>query len=262
MSGTVTYKTTEEIAALRGAGRLLAGILQEIAAAVRPGVTTRTLDDITRKLIQEAGAKPAFLGYRSSDAGPAFPSALCTSVNHQVVHGVPSSRQLQAGDIVGLDLGLAVQFADRWLYVDSARTVPVGKVSRTARRLIAVTEEALRCGIAEIQPGRELVDVSRAIQRRVEAAGYSVVRQLVGHGVGFAVHEEPKVPNYVDPKHPPLVLKPGLVIAVEPMVNVGRPDVATLEDGWTIVTVDGSLSAHVEHTVAVTATGHEVLTLL
>ena len=257
----VTYKTEAEIAVLRQAGGLLARILEELAQAALPGVATLTLDTLARRRITEAGAKPAFLGYRSGDAGPEFPRTLCTSINEQVVHGIPSRRTLQAGDIVALDLGLAMKLGERWLYVDAAKTVAVGTVSRTARRLLQVAEEALAAGIAEITPGRELVEVSRAIQRRVEAAGYSVVRQLVGHGVGYAVHEEPKVPNFVDPRNPRLTLQPGLVIAVEPMVNAGRPDVTALEDGWTIATADGSLSAHFEHTVAVTAAGHQVLTL-
>lgn len=257
----ISYKTADEIAALRQAGRLLAKILDDVAAAVKPGVTTQALDDIARQGITAAGARPAFLGYRARDAGPAYPAALCTSVNNEVVHAPPSDRALKAGDVIGLDLGLATKFGERWMYVDMAKTVHVGNVNRTARRLMATTQEALELGIAEVAPGKLISDISRAIQRRIEAAGYAVVRQLVGHGVGYAVHEDPQVPNYVNPAAEDLALKPGLVIAIEPMVNAGDWRVKTLPDGWTMVTADGSLSAHFEHTIAVTANGHEILTL-
>lgn len=257
----ITYKSAQDVAHLREAGRILARVLAAVIAHVRPGVTTKQLNAIAEQLIREADAVPSFLGYRSSASGPPFPSALCTSVNDQVVHTPPSSRVLTAGDIVGLDLGLAVTAGGRSFYVDMAQTVPVGRVQRTARRLLRVAAAALADGIAAVAPGRELVAVSRVIQRRVEAAGYSVVRQLVGHGVGYAVHEAPRVPNFVDATEPPVELKPGLVIAIEPMVNVGQSDVNVRPDGWTIITADGSLSAHFEHTVAVTETGHEVLTL-
>lgn len=256
-----TLKTPEDIAGLRAAGRLLAEVLQVLVGMVTPGVTTRALDEAARERLAAGGAVPSFLGYRAAEAGPEFPAALCTSVNEQVVHAPPSQRVLVSGDIVGLDLGLAIKSGERWLYVDACRTVPVGAASRTARRLIAVTQEALSAGIAEVAPGKRISDISRAIQRRVEVAGYSVVRQLVGHGVGYAVHEEPQVPNYVNPSAEDVELKPGLVIAIEPMVNVGSWRVKTLPDGWTMVTEDGSLSAHFEHTVVVTEHGHEVLTL-
>lgn len=257
----IARKTPDDIAGLRQAGQLLGRVLNAVAAAVKPGVTTRQLDQLAEQLVREAGAKPTFFNYRPSQAGPAFPCTLCASVNDEVVHAPATDRALEDGDIVGLDLGLATKPRDRWLYVDAARTVPVGAVSRTARRLLMVTTEALRAGIAEVAPGRRISDISRAIQRRVEAAGYAVVRQLVGHGVGYAVHEEPQVPNYFTPAHQDLVLTPGLVLAIEPMVNVGDWRVKTMPDGWTMVTADGSLSAHFEHTVAVTDSGHEILTL-
>ena len=256
----ITTKAPEDIASLREAGQLLARVLEALAKAAKPGVTTRQLDQLAEQLIREAGAKPAFLGYRPSHAGTPFPCTLCASVNNEVVHAPASDRVLKEGDIVGLDLGLATKPRDRWLYVDAARTVGIGGISRTSRRLLTATEEALNLGIAEVEPGKRVSDISRAIQRRVEAAGYSIVRQLVGHGVGYAVHEEPQVPNYFTPSHKDVVLKPGLVIAIEPMVNVGDWRVKTLPDGWTMVTEDGTLSAHFEHTIAVTETGHEILT--
>lgn len=255
----IKLKTLQGIQSLRQAGRTLAQVLDAVIAAAKPGVTTKTLDELAERLIREAGAKPAFLGYRGGDHKP-FPSTLCASVNDTVVHAPASEEQLREGDIVGLDLGLAQKFGERWLYVDMAKTVPVGTVSRTARRLMTVTEEALAEGIAQVAPGKMISDISRAVQRRIEAAGYSVVRQLVGHGVGYAVHEEPRVPNYIDKDFEEYELQPGLVIAIEPMANVGHWRVNVLSDGWKIVTTDGSLSAHFEHTVAVTEGGHEILT--
>lgn len=258
----IRYKSPTDLQHLRRAGQLLARVLAEVVAAVRPGVTTDALNALAEKRIREAGAVPSFLGYRTSAKGAAFPAALCTSVNQQVVHAPPSSLLLQAGDIIGLDLGLAVRDGHRWLYADMAKTVPVGRISRRAEQLLEVTRAALDAGVAAAAVGRQIADISRAIQERVAAEGFSVVRQLVGHGVGFAVHEEPRVPNYVEPSQPSVTLKPGLVLAIEPMVNIGAPDVSVLADGWTVVTADGSLSAHFEHTVAVTADGPEVLTVV
>lgn len=257
----IAKKNAEDLLSLREAGKILASVLAQTAAAAKPGVTTRALDQLAERLIRQAGALPAFLGYRPSQAGTAYPATLCTSVNNEVVHAPPSDRVLKEGDIVGLDLGLYIQPRDRPLYVDAALTVGIGRISRTARRLITAAREALEEGILVVCPGNHITDISRAVQRRVAAAGYAVVRQLVGHGVGYAVHEEPQVPNYLDPGFSDLPLEPGLVIAIEPMVNTGDWRVKTLGDGWTIVTADGSLSAHFEHTVAVTATGHEILTL-
>lgn len=256
----IKLKTPQEIQSLRQAGKTLARVLEAVVATVKPGITTKTLDQLAERLIREAGARPAFLGYRGGDRKP-FPSTLCASVNDTVVHAPASEEQLREGDIVGLDLGLAQKFGERWLYVDMAKTVPVGAVSRTARRLMAVTEEALASGIAEVMPGKRISDISRAVQRRIEAAGYSAVRQLVGHGVGYDVHEEPRVPNYVDKDFEDYELQVGLVIAIEPMANAGHWRANTKPDGWTIVTADGSLSAHFEHTVAVTGKGCEILTL-
>ncbi len=256
----ITYKSPAQLDRLRAAGHLLARVLDAVIAAVHPGVTTAELNALAESRIRAAGARPSFLGYRARAKGPRFPAALCTSVNDQVVHAPPSARVLQAGDIIGLDLGLAVAEQGQWLYVDMAKTVPVGRCSRAVERLLRVTEAALVAGMAQVAPGKVIADIGRAVQKKVEAEGYSVVRQLVGHGVGFAVHEEPRVPNYVEPREPAVKLTPGLVIAIEPMVNVGAAEVNILPDGWTVVTADGSLSAHVEHTVAVTETGHEVLT--
>ena len=256
----IALKTPADIANLRIAGKILERVLAAVAASARPGVTTYELDQLAERLIREADAKPAFLGYRAGDSKP-FPSTLCASINDAVVHAPASLEPLKEGDIVGLDLGLGKKFGERFLYVDMARTVAIGKVSRVARRLMTATEEALAAGIDEVMPGKRISDISRAVQRRIEAAGYAVVRQLVGHGVGYDVHEDPQVPNYVDSHFKDIELKPGLVIAIEPMANAGHWAVHTHADGFSIVTTDGSLSAHFEHTVAVTESGHEVLTM-
>lgn len=236
---------------MRKASRIVAEALVELRKLVEPGITTLELDRFVTAYLLKRGAKPAFKGYRG------YPYTLCASVNEAVVHGLPSRRKLQEGDIVGLDLGAIVD----GYYGDAAITVPVGRISEEARRLIAVTEECLRKGIARVQAGKRLSDVSHAVQEYAEAHGYSVVRAFVGHGIGRSLHEEPQVPNFGPPGRGPL-LKPGMTIAIEPMVNIGSPEVLILEDNWTAVTKDKSLSAHFEHTVAITEEGIKVLTSL
>jgi methionyl aminopeptidase len=243
---------------MREASRIVRDILVELKAAALPGTTTYELDRIAEDLIAKMGAKPAFKGYKG------FPGVLCTSINHEVVHGIPSKkRKLQDGDLLKLDFGVAF----RGYYGDSAVTVPIGRVTPEAQKLIDVTRESLQQGIAQMVVGRRLSDIGRAVQATAEAAGFSVVRKFVGHGIGRALHESPQVPNY-DFTHEhrlgdPLSnarLRPGLVLAVEPMVNAGTADVRVLDDGWTAVTADARLSAHFEHTIVVTEQGPEVLT--
>jgi methionyl aminopeptidase len=227
----------------------VAEVLQDLIREVRPGVSTLELDAIAERGIRARGAIPAFKGYRG------FPNTLCVSVNEQVVHGIPSKRRVKEGEIVGLDLGA------KWdgYYGDAAVTVPVGHIAPTAQSLLITAKEALHVGINEVRPGKHLSDISHAIQSYAEAHGYSVVRAFVGHGIGTALHEEPQVPNFGPPGRGPR-LKVGMVLAIEPMVNVGDADVEILDDGWTVVTADGQLSAHFEHTVAITEEGPEILT--
>lgn len=249
-SMSIETKSPAEIAVMAEAGRLLAEVQAEIARAVQPGVTTAELDSVAAAAIKARKALPAFVGYRG------FPATLCVSVNSEVVHGIPSKKRVLAeGDIVGLDLGLI------WkdFYADSAVTLPVGKVSAEASRLMATTRAALEAGLAQACVGRRIGDVGEAVQVIAEKAGFSVVREFVGHGIGRALHEDPPVPNY-GKAGTGLRLTSGMVIAIEPMVNAGGPDVKVLVDGWTAVTSDGSLSAHFEHTVAVTDDGPRILT--
>ncbi len=234
---------------MRAANMLVADVLAELAAMVAPGVSTLDLDREAERLVRARGAEPAFKGYRG------YPATLCASVNEQVVHGIPSKRGLAEGDIVSLDMG--VKLDD--FYGDSAITVPVGQVSDDVLRLLGVTQEALEHGIAQVRVGGRVSDIGHAIQQHVEAHGFSVVREFVGHGIGASLHEEPQIANYGEPGHGPR-LAVGMVLAIEPMVNMGRPGVKVLPDGWTAVTRDGSLSAHFEHTVAVTKEGPLVLT--
>ncbi len=245
----IELKTESQLELMRRAGRVVAEILDVLHGSVRPGITTLKLDELARQTMERLGAKAAFLGYRG------YPASLCTSVNEAVVHGIPSQRVLREGDIVGLDVGSLVE----GYYADAAVTVPVGAVSPAATRLMQVTEQALADAIALARPGRRLSDISHAVQRRAEAAGYSVVRDFVGHGIGTQLHEPPQIPNYGAPGYGP-VLKPGMVLAIEPMINEGKPETRVLPDGWTAVTLDGRLSAHFEHTVAVTEGEPEILT--
>lgn len=245
----VTLKTPEQVAKMREAGAIVAAMLAAARAAVRPGVTTLELDRVAADVLTRAGAQSSFLGYYG------YPNTICTSVNDQIVHGIPGKRKLKEGDIIGIDAGAIV---DGW-HADAAITVPVGVVSAQAQRLIAVTEEALRRGIAAALVGNRLGDIGAAVQRHVEAEGFSIVRNYVGHGIGRAMHEEPQVPNYGTADRGKDI-KEGLCIAIEPMVNVGGIATKVLEDQWTVVTEDGSLSAHFEHTLACLPGGPVVLT--
>jgi methionyl aminopeptidase len=225
-------------------------VLEELARAVAPGVTTAELDRLAADATRARGAAPAFLGYHG------YPAALCISVNDEVVHGIPSSRTLREGDLVGLDFGVVL---DGW-FGDAARTVPVGAPSEGAVRLMAAARDALAAGIAAARPGGRVGDIGAAVQALVESRGFSVVRDFVGHGIGRRLHEPPHVPNF-GRAGTGETLRPGMVLAIEPMVNAGAADVEVLDDGWTAVTADGSLSAHFEHTVAVTEKGPDILTL-
>ena len=240
----IILKTPDEIEVMAKASRVVAETLVVLKKAVRAGVTTDELDALAEAEILAREAKPAFKGYRN------YPKTLCASVNEQVVHGIPSKRKLKEGDIIGLDLGAIVD----GFYGDSAVTVMIGEVSDKTVKLIQVTEEALMLGIEQAMVGHRLSDISHAIQRHVEASGYSVVTEFVGHGIGRQLHEEPQVPNYGRPGQGPR-LQAGMVLAIEPMVNLGGSAVRVLDDRWTAVTADGSLSAHFEHTIAVQASG-------
>jgi methionyl aminopeptidase len=251
----IVLKSKDEMNRMRVASSITAEILAVLAERARPGVTTGELDAIAEELTRKRGATPAFKGY--TVGGRTFPATVCISINDEVVHGIPSKdRVLRDGDIVGLDFGVSYE----GFYGDSARTVAIGRVGEDARRLIEVTRTALEAGIEAMQPGRHLVDVSAAIEDVVEGAGFSIVREFVGHGIGRRLHEDPQVPNYRTGARGPR-LQEGLVLAVEPMVNMGRPEVELMDDGWTAVTRDGTLSAHFEHSVAITATGPYILSL-
>jgi len=250
----ITLKTPQETAKMHEAGRIVAQMLAACRAAVRPGVTTGELDRIAADVLRRHGATSNFKGY-GVPVLPPFPGVICTSVNEQVVHGIPGKRRLKEGEILSIDAGAIVE---GW-HADAAVTVPVGEVSAQAAKLIAVTDEALRRAIGAAVVGKRLGDIGAAVQRFVEAQGFSVVRNYVGHGIGRAMHEEPQVPNYGAPERG-LQIKEGLCIAIEPMVNVGGPQTRTLPDQWTVVTADGSLSAHFEHTLWCTAAGPVVLT--
>ena len=235
---------------MHAAGRLVGQVLTALSAKVAPGVTTADLDEIAEGLIADAGAIPAFKGYHG------YPATICASVNDEVIHGIPSGqRVLMAGDVISVDVGASLE----GYYGDSAVTLPVGRVSEEAATLLRVTEESLYKAIAAVKPGARVSDVGHAVQKHVESYGFSVVREFVGHGIGQQMHEEPQVPNYGEPGRGPRLAE-GMVLAIEPMVNAGKPAVKVLADGWTAVTRDRSLSAHFEHTVAVTADGPWILT--
>jgi methionyl aminopeptidase len=243
-------KRPDEVELMRVAGKILGECLAHLAASVRPGITTLELDAIAESFIRDHGCIPGFLGYQD------FPNSLCVSVNDEVVHGIPGPRRIVEGDLVSLDCGLIYQ---GW-WADSGLSVACGEASPEVRRLIDVTRDALDRGIAAARPGNHIGDIGHAVQTYVESHGYSVVRQYVGHGIGRDMHELPQVPNYGSPASGNL-LKPGYVLAIEPMVNVGSADVHVLDDQWTVVTDDGKLSCYFEHTVAITAEGPQVLTL-
>jgi methionyl aminopeptidase len=247
----IELKSEKDLEKMRRAGRLAGRVLAELAKAVEPGITTKDLDRLAEKRIREAGAIPTFLGYRG------YTATICASVNEEVVHGIPSAKKvLRDGDILSIDIGATLD----GFVGDTAATYPVGKISTDRQALLDVTRESLEKGIAQARPGNRLGDISHAIQAHAESRGYGVVREFVGHGIGRQMHEEPGVPNYGQPRTG-LRLEAGLVLALEPMVTAGHWKVKVLDDGWTVVSEDGSLSAHFEHTVAVTPAGPEVLTL-
>ena len=245
----IVCKSPTEIEKMRAANQLVAQVLEELAAMVAPGVSTADLDATAERRVRAAGAEPAFKGYRG------YPATLCASVNQQVVHGIPNRTPLKSGDIVSLDMGVKLN----GYYGDSAVTVAVGAVQDDVAKLLRVTQEALDKGIAQVKVGGRISDIGHAIQAHVEAHGFSVVREFVGHGIGASLHEEPQIANYGEPGRGPRLAE-GMTLAIEPMVNMGKPAVKVLADGWTAVTKDGSLSAHFEHTVAVTKEGPLVLT--
>jgi methionyl aminopeptidase len=246
----IELKSAREIGLMRTAGHVLSDVIDHLRGFVKPGLSTLEIDEDVESFIAARGAKPAFKGYRG------FPATVCISINEEVVHGIPSAhRRIQEGDIVGLDLGCIVD----GYYADCAFTLAIGDVPPKVQQLLDVTRESLDQAIQECRPGRRLSDVSHAVQVHVERHGFSVVRAFVGHGIGRALHEDPQVPNFGDPGRGPQ-LRPGMVLAIEPMVTMGSWEVRVLDDGWTAVTRDGSLAAHFEHTIAVTDTDPEVLT--
>jgi methionyl aminopeptidase len=248
----ISLKSDRELAHMRKAGSVVAQILEEMAQMTVPGISTGELNRFAESRCRDFKVTPAFKGYHG------FPASVCISVNDEVVHGIPSTKRvLKGGDIVGLDFGVV---HEGW-FSDSARTVPVGEISPEAKKLIDVTQESLQKGIEQCKEGNRIFDIGHAVQNYVEEFGYSVVREFVGHGIGRALHEEPQVPNY-GPKGKGLLLKVGMVLAIEPMINAGSHEVKVLKDGWTAVTLDHSLSAHFEHTVAITPNGPEILTVV
>lgn len=252
----VILKSQAEIARMREAGQIVGSILAKLREAAVPGITTGELDEIASDLIDQAGARSAFRGYAIGNKRP-FPGVVCTSINEEVVHGIPSKkRKLKEGDILGMDFGVVL---DGW-YGDHAITVPIGKISDEAQRLIDVTRRALEIGIEQARPGNRIYDIGAAVQAYAEGEGFSVVRDFVGHGIGRRLHEDPQIPNY-GPGGRGIRIRPGMVLAIEPMINVGTWEVVELDDDWTVVTADRKLSAHFEHTVAVTEDGPVILTL-
>lgn len=246
----IVIKSLHEFMLMQKAGRIVATVLKELEAMIKPGVTTKELDELAESTILKLNGIPAFKGYGG------FPASICASVNEEVVHGIPGKRVLQEGDIIAIDVGA---FYEGYCG-DAARTFAVGEISPVASKLLEVTNEALKAGVAMAKTGNRLSDIGHAIQTHVEANGFSVVRQYVGHGIGRKMHEEPQVPNYGPPDRGPR-LKAGMALAIEPMVNTGQFPVRTLSDNWTVVTQDGSLSAHFEDTVFITEDGNEVLTV-
>jgi methionyl aminopeptidase len=254
----INYRSRTEIAGIRRASQVVMETLAALRAAVRPGITTAELNALADRELTARGATSNFKGYSPAKGIPPYPAVVCTSVNDEIVHGIPGKRALQPGDIVSLDMGAIV---DGW-HADSAITVAVGPISPVAQQLLEITQEALRRGIEQARAGNRVMDISHAIQSYVEGQGCSVVRECVGHGIGRALHEDPQVPGVVDPHAPNPLLRPGMVICIEPIVNAGGAATRELRDRWTVVTADGSLSAHFEHTVAITDGEPEVLTRL
>ncbi|NLA04558.1 MAG: type I methionyl aminopeptidase [Firmicutes bacterium] len=247
----IKIKSKREIALMRDSGKIAASVLLELGEAAQPGVTTAELDKLAERLIRSAGGEPAFLGYQG------FPASICASINSEVVHGIPGLRRLEEGDIISIDLGVVW----KGYYSDTAATFGVGRISPQAGRLIDVTRQSLEKGIEAMRAGGHLSDISHAVQKHVEASGYAVVYSYAGHGIGTEMHEEPQVPNFGPPGHGPK-LQPGMVLAIEPMVNAGGAAVEVAGDGWTVLTKDRSLSAHFEHSVALGKEGPEIMTIL
>ncbi len=247
----IILKSLKEIELMRQAGKIVSATLAELGEVIRPGITTLELDALARRCIKRSGGSPAFLGYHG------FPASICTSINEEVVHGIPSLRRLKPGDIISIDVGVCY----KGYFGDATVTFPVGEISQLAQRLIEVSQSALYKGIDQACVGNRLYDISHAIQVTAESAGYSVVRNYVGHGIGSQMHEEPQVPNFGAPGKGPK-LENGMVLAIEPMVNAGTWEVETLQDSWTVVTKDRKLSVHFEHTVAILEDGPEILTVL
>ncbi len=245
----IVLKSKRELKFMRDAGRISAQALALIGQNVKAGVTTKELDDIARQFIEKCGAQPSFLGYNG------YPATICASVNDEVVHGIPSERVLEDGDIISIDLGAKY----KGYHGDNAKTYAVGTVSSDAQRLIEVTESSFYAGMKAFEAGSRLQDISAAVQKTAESAGFSVVRELVGHGIGQQLHEDPNVPNFVTGSKGPK-LRPGMVLCIEPMINMGKRHTMTMGDGWTVKTKDGSLSSHYEHTIALTDNGPEILT--
>ncbi|MFD1428200.1 methionyl aminopeptidase [Kroppenstedtia sanguinis] len=245
----IILKSAKELERMRKAGRIVYETHQMLKEAIRPGVTTRELDRLAEKFIRKHGATPSFKGYNG------FKGSICASVNEELVHGIPGDRVLQDGDLISLDIGACLD----GYHGDSAWTYPVGNISEEAARLLEVTEQSLYAGLEQAKPENRIGDIAHAVQTVAETAGFSIVREYVGHGVGQELHEEPNVPNFGPPGKGPR-LKPGMTLAVEPMVNAGKRYVRTLADNWTVITQDGSLCAHFEHTIAITDQGHEILT--
>ena len=246
----IILKSPEDLEAMREAGRIVARVLAVLARTARPGVATGQLDALAEEMIKSAGAEPSFKGYQG------FPASICTSINEQVVHGIPGRRKLSGGDVLSIDVGAFY----RGFHGDAAVSLPIGSVSSEVRRLLEVTEESLARAVAAVRPGGRVSDIGHAVQSYVESQGFAVVQELAGHGIGRMMHESPLVPNFGTPGNGAL-LRPGMTLAIEPMVNAGGHQVKTLADGWTVVTADHSLSAHFEHTVVVTETGVDVLTV-
>lgn len=247
----IIYKSKAEIQAIKRSNHVVAQVLSELKAMVKPGITTKELDRYADKRAREMGAIPAFKGYRG------YPASLCTSINEEIVHGIPSNRSLRNGDILSLDFGAVLE----GFYGDAAVTYAVGSITPNAQKLLAVVKESLYKGLEKANSGNRVSDISAAIQAYVEAQGFSVIRSFVGHGIGFSLHEEPQVPNFGLPGHGPK-LKPGMVLAIEPMISIGDWNVEILSDNWTAVTRDRSLSAHFEHSIAITSDGPEILSML
>ncbi|MFH0854873.1 MAG: type I methionyl aminopeptidase [bacterium] len=253
----IYLKTPQEIEIMAEGGHILASILDEIERSIKSGITTGELEDMAIKLMKECNGEPSFKNYKSSPNSPAFPTALCASINEEVVHApAKPSRRLKSGDIIGIDIGMGY----KGYFTDMARTISVGAISKDAARLLKITRESLEIGIKQVKLGNFIDDISRAVQNFVEKNGYSAVRDLVGHGVGKFVHEPPAVPNFVINNIKRIPLEEGMTIAIEPMVCQGDYYVDTLDDGWTVVTRDKKLAAHFEHTVAITAKGCKILT--